>query len=55
VAAGRPASNPSLSAVICPKTLDFQEFYLWHGNLLFNNWLNYYVYQETPYNLGEIE
>ncbi|MCR4799684.1 MAG: homoserine O-succinyltransferase, partial [Bacteroidales bacterium] len=20
-----------------------------HGNLLFSNWLNYYVYQETPY------
>lgn len=25
-----------------------------HGNLLFTNWLNYYVYQETPYNLGDI-
>ncbi|KUO72670.1 MAG: homoserine O-succinyltransferase [Clostridia bacterium BRH_c25] len=25
-----------------------------HANLLFSNWLNYYVYQETPYNLGEI-
>ncbi|OFH99522.1 homoserine O-succinyltransferase [Clostridium acetireducens DSM 10703] len=25
---------------------------LWrgHGNLLFSNWLNYYVYQESPYN-----
>jgi homoserine O-succinyltransferase len=22
-----------------------------HGNLLFNNWLNYYVYQVTPYDL----
>ena len=22
-----------------------------HGNLLFSNWLNYYVYQETPYEL----
>jgi homoserine O-succinyltransferase/O-acetyltransferase len=22
-----------------------------HANLLFSNWLNYYVYQETPYNL----
>jgi len=20
-----------------------------HGNLLFGNWLNYYVYQQTPY------
>jgi len=24
-----------------------------HGNLLFSNWLNYYVYQVTPYNLYE--
>lgn len=26
-----------------------------HANLLFNNWLNYYVYQETPYDLKEVE
>ena len=25
-----------------------------HGNLLFQNWLNYYVYQETPYNIDDI-
>ena len=25
-----------------------------HANLLFSNWLNYYVYQETPYNIDEI-
>lgn len=25
-----------------------------HGNLLFSNWLNYYVYQETPYDITEI-
>ncbi len=24
------------------------------ANMLFSNWLNYYVYQETPYNLEEI-
>ncbi|WP_332634089.1 homoserine O-acetyltransferase MetA [Halalkalibacter flavus] len=24
-----------------------------HSNLLFSNWLNYYVYQETPYDLGK--
>jgi len=24
-----------------------------HTSLLFQNWLNYYVYQETPYNLGD--
>ncbi|OCL28081.1 homoserine O-succinyltransferase [Orenia metallireducens] len=25
-----------------------------HAHLLFSNWLNYYVYQQTPYNLNEI-
>ncbi|SMO90144.1 homoserine O-succinyltransferase [Saccharicrinis carchari] len=25
-----------------------------HGSLMFTNWLNYYVYQETPYNFNEI-
>ncbi len=25
-----------------------------HGNLLFGNWLNYFVYQETPYELARI-
>ena len=25
-----------------------------HANLLFSNWLNYYVYQVTPYNVREI-
>ena len=23
-----------------------------HGNLLYSNWLNYFVYQKTPYNFG---
>jgi homoserine O-succinyltransferase/O-acetyltransferase len=26
-----------------------------HANLLFSNWLNYYVYQETPYNIESID
>jgi len=26
-----------------------------HANLFFQNWLNYYVYQETPYNIEEIK
>lgn len=26
-----------------------------HANLLFSNWINYYVYQETPYNIDEIK
>ncbi|MBU2977989.1 homoserine O-succinyltransferase [Alteromonas sp. C1M14] len=25
-----------------------------HGSLLFNNWLNYYVYQTTPYDLSQL-
>ncbi|NLK91330.1 MAG: homoserine O-succinyltransferase, partial [Clostridiales bacterium] len=25
-----------------------------HANLLFSNWLNYYVYQETPYDITTI-
>jgi len=30
---------------------------LWraHANLLFSNWINYYVYQETPYDISKIE
>lgn len=30
---------------------------LWrgHANLMFSNWLNYYVYQTTPYNIDEIK
>jgi homoserine O-succinyltransferase len=26
-----------------------------HANLLYNNWINYYVYQETPYDINKIE
>ena len=26
-----------------------------HANLLYSNWINYYVYQETPYNIDEIK
>jgi homoserine O-succinyltransferase/O-acetyltransferase len=25
-----------------------------HASMLFSNWLNYYVYQETPYDLGKL-
>ncbi len=25
-----------------------------HANLLFSNWLNYFIYQETPYNIEDI-
>ena len=29
---------------------------LWrsHANLLFSNWLNYFVYQQTPYDISSI-
>ena len=26
-----------------------------HAHLLYENWLNYYVYQNTPYDLGDIQ
>ena len=26
-----------------------------HANLLYSNWINYYVYQETPYDINEIK
>ncbi len=26
-----------------------------HANLLYNNWINYYVYQETPFDINKIE
>jgi homoserine O-succinyltransferase len=35
-----PDDDPSQSPVVRWKA---------HGNLLFSNWLNYFVYQETPY------
>jgi homoserine O-succinyltransferase len=25
-----------------------------HASLLFANWLNYYVYQQTPFDVGQI-
>lgn len=35
---------------------DFEPLVRWRstGNLIFNNWLNYFVYQETPYNIDDI-
>ena len=26
-----------------------------HSNNLYSNWLNYYVYQETPYDINQIQ
>ena len=38
--------NPSLPPVVTWRG---------HANLLFNNWLNYYVYQATPYRVEDIQ
>jgi homoserine O-succinyltransferase len=40
-----PGDNPNSKPVVNWRS---------HANLLFSNWLNYYVYQETPYNVNEI-
>lgn len=40
-----PDDNPELTPIVTWKS---------HGNLLFSNWLNYYVYQLTPYSATEI-
>ncbi len=40
-----PENDPGRSPIVTWKS---------HGNLLFNNWLNYYVYQLTPYDASQI-
>lgn len=40
-----PDDDPSQDPVVAWRS---------HANLLFSNWLNYYVYQMTPYNLDDI-
>ena len=36
---------------------DEQPIVTWraHANLLFSNWINYYVYQETPFDINDIK
>jgi homoserine O-succinyltransferase len=41
-----PHDNPELRPIVKWRS---------HANLLFSNWLNYYVYQETPYDKKKIE
>lgn len=41
-----PDDNPSRNPLVKWRS---------HANLLFSNWLNYYVYQETPYDLSELD
>lgn len=38
--------NPELKPVVTWRA---------HANLLFTNWVNYYVYQETPYDISQIK
>ncbi|MDR6783378.1 homoserine O-succinyltransferase [Pedobacter africanus] len=38
-------NNPENAPLVCWTS---------HANLLFNNWLNYFVYQETPYHLEDV-
>ncbi|WP_058485818.1 homoserine O-acetyltransferase MetA [Defluviitalea phaphyphila] len=40
-----PNDDPSKDPIVCWRG---------HSHLLFSNWLNYYVYQETPYDLDSI-
>ena len=37
------------------ETLDPVVSWRSHANLLFSNWLNYFVYQTTPYNISDIK
>jgi homoserine O-succinyltransferase len=41
-----PADNTALSPVVSWRS---------HAHLFYNNWLNYHVYQATPYNVDSIE
>ncbi len=41
-----PQNNPALAPLVTWRA---------HAHLLFSNWLNYFVYQTTPYNLDEIQ
>lgn len=41
-----PEDNPNLSPKVKWRA---------HANLFYNNWINYYVYQATPYNLNQIK
>ena len=40
-----PGDDPSLPPVVSWRA---------HANLFYNNWVNYYVYQETPYDINAI-
>ncbi|MBQ2388051.1 MAG: homoserine O-succinyltransferase, partial [Clostridia bacterium] len=41
-----PNDNPDLPPIVKWRA---------HANLIYSNWLNYFVYQTTPFDLGEIK
>ncbi len=41
-----PHDDPALAPIVSWRA---------HANLLYSNWLNYFVYQTTPYNLDELQ
>lgn len=41
-----PQDDPALTPALCWRA---------HASLLFSNWLNYFVYQRTPYDLSELD
>ena len=50
--------NPNVPANYFPNGDDtIEPIVTWraHANLLFNNWLNYFVYQSTPYDVSKIK
>lgn len=49
--------NPSIPKNYFPNNdINKKPPFVWksHANLLFSNWLNYYVYQQTPYDIKQI-
>ena len=41
----------------CDNNPDNEPLVTWraHANLLYHNWINYYIYQETPYDISQIK
>ncbi len=55
VAAGLPIEVPENYFPDDDPTKDPLVIWRGHANLLYSNWLNYYVYQTTPYDITEIK
>ena len=53
-AAGKPIDIPKNYYPNDDDTLQPMITWRAHGALLFSNWLNYFVYQETPYDIDAI-